>query len=135
VAFLVAALALIAADSGSGRPLRDHVSRIEINHVVNAEGEVTLDQVIFWDFSPSQSCYVVRAWRTHKHFAQSPWRAGPSLYRTCWHDSRDGNAMREVTAGSFIETWTDHDPESNNQAVLDRNLRRELSQPKARRSR
>jgi len=134
VGFLLAALALIAADSGSGRPLRDHVDRIEINHVVDSHGEVSLDQIIYWDFSPTHG-YVVRAWRTHKCFSQSPYRVTPSLYRSNFHDTRDQNAMREVTAGSFIETWTDHDPESNNQAVLDRNLRRELSPPKARRSR
>jgi len=130
VLFLVAALALIAADSGSGRPLRDHCDRIEINHVVNTTtGEVQLDQIIYWDYSPTHG-YIVRAWRTHKCFSQSPYRVTPNLYRSSFHDSRDQNASREVTAGSFIETYTDHDPESNNQEIVGRNERRELSVPR-----
>lgn len=129
--FLVAAaLALIAFDGGGlSRPVRDHVSRIELNHVLDSCGNESLFQVIFWDFSPSQSCYVVRAWRSHKSFAQSPWRDGSGGYRVIWHDSRDGNIAREVTARSFVETWTDFDAESTNQEILDRNERRELTLP------
>lgn len=123
---LITLLALVAADSGSPRPLRDHVDRIELNHVLNTTtGEVQLDQVIFWDYSPTHG-YVVRAWRTHRCFSQTPYRVTPRLVRARWHDSRDGDASREVTAGSFIETWTDFDPETANQAVIDRNSRREL---------
>jgi len=126
---LVAALALLTADSGSGRPLRDHCDRIELNHVLDSCGNESLCQVIFWGFSPAHDTYIVRAWRSHKSFAQSPWKAGPNLYRVCWHDSRDGNAMRDVTAGSFIETWTDYDAESTNQEIVGRNERRELTPP------
>lgn len=131
--FLVAvALALVAFDGGGlSRPVRDHVARIELNHVLNSEGETTLDQVIYWDYSPTHG-YVVRAWRSCKCFSQVPYRASPRLYRAHFHDSRDGNCSREATAGSFVETWTDYDAESINQAVVDRNERRELSLSKRR---
>jgi hypothetical protein len=133
VAFLVAALALIAADSGSGRPLRDHVSRIEVNHVVSATtGDVHLDQVIYWDRTRDNSQFVVRAWRSLKSFSQVPYRVSKrgqvgGQFESHFHDHRDG-VRRHVTADSFIETWTDFDPEVSNQEILDRNLRRDLTQ-------
>ncbi len=127
-------LVLITADSGAWcRVAKDHCDRIELNHVLAADGSESLFQVIFWDFSPTHG-YVVRAWRSHKSFSQSPYRVptsppGKPIYRAHWHDSRDGNCPREVTANSFVETWTDFDAESVNQEILDRNDRRELTVP------
>lgn len=136
---LVAFLALIAcgvtADSGGNAraATRDHVDRIEINHFVNSAGETVLDQIIFWDFSPGQPHCVVRAWRSLKDAqSQSPYRVHRNLYRACWHDPRDSNAMRVVTASSVVETWTDFDPETTNQEACDRNCRRELTLPRKR---
>jgi hypothetical protein len=106
-------------------PLVDVVDRIEINHVLNPAGDVLLDQVIYWDFSPHQSRYVVRARRQLRTPALVPYRSG-SLYRACWRDARDGNVTRVVTAREVVETWTDFDPETANQEVVDRNFRREL---------
>lgn len=132
----VALLALLAVDSGSRCcAVPDCVDRIELNHhVCPRTGEMILDQIIFWDYSPAQSCFVVRGWRSHKSFAQTPYHVGPSLYRTCWHDARDSNAMRVVTAGSFVETFTDYDPEIVNGEAFDRNCRKDLA-PKVKRGR
>lgn len=135
--WLVAFLALLACDSGAGvRPVRDHCDRIEINHFCDHQtGLVHLDQIVFWDFSPGQPHCVVRAWRSLKDAqSQSPYRVHRNLYRACWHDARDSNAMRVVTAGSFVETFTDYDPEIVNGEAFDRNCRKDLA-PKVKRGR
>lgn len=108
--------------------LEDSVEVIEINHFVNESGQVQLDQIIFYDWSPSQSRYIVRAWRSLKTPSQLPMKQPNGTYVAIWHDSRDGNALRKVYAKSVIETWTTYDPETVNQEYLDRNLRRELAQ-------
>jgi hypothetical protein len=113
-----------------GMAAEDTVDVIEINHFVNDSGQVQLDQVIFYDWSPSQSRYIVRAWRSLKTPSQLPMKLPNGTYQAIWHDSRDGNVMRKVTAKSVVETWTTYDPETVNQEFLDRNLRRELTQRK-----
>lgn len=109
----------------------DSVDLIEINHFVNDSGQVQLDQIIFYDWSPSQSRYIVRAWRSLKSPSQLPMKRADGSYQATWHDARDGNVLRKVKAKSVIETWTTYDPETVNQEYLDRNLRRELTQRKA----
>jgi hypothetical protein len=113
-----------------GAAAEDAVDVIEINHFVNDSGQVQLDQVIFYDWSPSQSSYIVRAWRSLKTPSQLPMKLANGEYQAIWHDSRDGNVLRKVRAKSVIETWTTYDPETVNQEYLDRNLRRELTQRK-----
>lgn len=110
----------------------DSVDVIEINHFVNERGQVQLDQIIFYDWSPSQSRYVVRAWRSLKSPSQLPMKLPTGGYQAIWHDPRDGNVLRKVRAKSVIETWTTYDPETVNQEYLDRNLRRELTQSSSR---
>jgi hypothetical protein len=113
-----------------GLSAEDSVDVIEINHFVNESGQVQLDQIIFYDWSPSQSRYIVRAWRSLKTPSQLPMKLAGGGYQATWHDSRDGNVLRKVKAKSVIETWTTYDPETVNQEYLDRNLRRELAQRK-----
>lgn len=113
-----------------GLSAEDSVDLIEINHFVNESGQVQLDQIIFYDWSPSQSRYIVRAWRSLKTPAQFPMKLAKGGYQAVWHDARDGNVLRKVKAKSVIETWTTYDPETVNQELLDRNLRRELAQLK-----
>lgn len=113
-----------------GKTAEDSVDVIEINHFVNESGQVQLDQIIFYDWSPSQSRYIVRAWRSIKTPAQLPMKLPGGGYQAVWHDARDGNVLRKVYARSVVETWTTYDPETVNQEYLDRNLRRELAQQK-----
>lgn len=105
----------------------DYVDRIEINHVIDSQGAVTLDQVIFWDYSPGLSAFVVIDWRTLKSFEQVPYKRG-LLYVAQWHDTRD-NCGRKVIAGEVVETWTAYDAENANQEICDRNERRGLTRP------
>jgi hypothetical protein len=116
-------------DSGANRTaIADSVDVIEINHYLNAAGETLLDQIIFWDFCPCRARYVVRSWRSLKSPSQIPYRAAEK-FEVCWRDNRDGCVLRKVRANSVRETWTDYDPETANQEVVDRNCRRELSVP------
>lgn len=128
----LALLCVSPVDSGgsfaAATPLRDTVDRIEINHVLNPSGEEILAQVIYWDFCPYQSRYVVRAWRQLRSPALIPYRQG-NLYRACWRDARDSDALRVVTAREVIETYTDYDPETADQSLLERANRRELRAP------
>lgn len=124
---LLLALTLFA-DSGVGlRCATDSVDVIELNHFVSpCSGEICLDQVIFWQFSPGLGRYVVRDWRTLKTHHQLPYRAG-NQFVCRWHDSREaGNALRVVSARGVVETFTTYDPEQVNQELVDRNQRRGL---------
>jgi hypothetical protein len=127
-AMLLCLLAIVA-DGGRRGAIEDRVDVIEINHFVNDCGAVQLDQIIFYDWSTSQDRYLVRAWRTLKDPAQLPMKLPNGTYQASWHDSRDGNVLRKVTARSVIETTTTYDPETVNQEYLDRNARRELRTP------
>lgn len=108
---------------------KDIVDVIEINHFINSFGEEQLNQVIFLDYSPTHEAYIVRAWRSIKQErvqSISPYKIKGGLYVLCWQDSRD-EKFRKVFAKSVTETWTNYDPETVNQELLDRNLRKELT--------
>ena len=105
----------------------DVVDRIEINHVVDHNGAVTLDQVIYWDYSTSLSTYVVRDWRSIKSFSQIPYKSG-LFYVSSFYDGRDSCRRRVITC-EVVETFTCYDPESANQEVVDRNERVPLTRP------
>lgn len=110
----------------------DYVDRIEINHVIDAEGKSSLDQIIFWDYSPSLAAFVVIDWRSIKSVEQLPYKRG-LLYVAQWHDTRD-NCGRKVIAGEVVETWTPYDAEVSNQEICDRNNRRGLTRPEKRKA-
>ncbi len=110
----------------------DVVDRIEINHVMDHNGAVALDQVIYWDYSPGLAAFVVIDWRTLKNFSQVPYRRG-LLYVSEFHDTRD-SCRRKIVAGEVIETWTTYDAENANQEICDRNERRGLTRPEKRKA-
>jgi len=89
--------------------IKDTVDLVEVNHYHDARGEHVFDQLIFYDWSRQKRRFQVRAWRLIKSESQVPqrdYRLGNWLVR--WHD--DG-ILREVTATSRRETWTQFDPE------------------------
>lgn len=127
---IILLLALMTDGSNKQIYTEDIVDRIEVNHFYNDAGQVQLEQIIFWDWSPSQSEYVVRAWRSIKEDrvkSMMPYRTKFG-YEIIWHDNRDGNVLRRIRSKSLIETHTMYDPETINQELLDRNSRRELTQ-------
>ena len=66
---------------------RDEVDLIEINHFYDGKGNPVFDQIIFYDWSPTQCRFNVRAWRLLKKPGQVPqrnWKTGK--YEAVWHD-------------------------------------------------
>jgi len=102
----------------------DHVDLIEINHFYDENGKLVFDQLLFYDWSPKDSRFQVRAWRLLKKKSQMPrrdWQRGG--YQTTWHD---GDLLRHVRAKSVRETWTQYDPELIERSNLAKDKRREL---------
>ena len=103
---------------------RERVDLMEVNHFYDEQGRLVFDQIIFYDWSPEHSRYMVRAWRMVKNPAQLPerdWRDGG--YLSVW---QDGEVLRRVRAESMRETWTQYDPELIEREYLPRERRREL---------
>jgi hypothetical protein len=103
---------------------RESVDLIEINHFYDEHGRLVFDQVIFYDWSPRDSRYMVRAWRLVKNPSQLPqrdWRDGG--YTAVW---QDGEVLRDVHATAMRETWTQYDPELVEREYLPKEKRREL---------
>jgi hypothetical protein len=102
----------------------DRVDLIEINHFYDERGQLVFDQIIFYDWSPAESRYHVRAWRLLKQPAQIPhrnWSHGD--YVAVWYD---GDVLRKVRAETIRESWTQYDPELIEREFLPKEKRREL---------
>lgn len=52
--------------------VRERVDLVEVNHFYDEQGRLVFDQVIFYDWSPEHSRYMVRAWRMVKSPTQLP---------------------------------------------------------------
>lgn len=105
--------------------IKDTVDLVEINHYHDARGEHVFDQLIFYDWSNQNRRFQVRAWRLIKSESQLPrrdFRHRSWLIR--WHD--DG-VLREVSAASRRETWTQYDPELIERENLPQDQRLDLS--------
>lgn len=103
---------------------REKVDLMEVNHFYDEQGRLVFDQVIFYDWSPEHSRYMVRAWRLVKNPTQLPerdWRDGG--YSAVW---QDGEIVRHVHASSMRETWTQYDPELAEREYLPKERRKEL---------
>lgn len=105
----------------------DRVDLVELNHFYDEQGRHVFDQVIFYDWSPQNKRYEVRAWRLVKHPAQVPcrdWQSGGFV--AIW---QDGNLFRKVHAITMRESWTQHDPELVERSFLPKEQRAELRKP------
>ena len=107
--------------------IRDDVDLVELNHYHDTRGEHVFDQLIFYDWSRQTRRFQVRAWRLIKSDSQLPrrdYRNDRWLIR--WHDE---GVLREVSAGSRRETWTQYDPELIERENLPQYQRLDLSSP------
>lgn len=103
--------------------LSDRVDVIELNHFYDCEhGRLVFDQLIFksWDGTRHQ----VRAWRLVKQPSQIPTRDPAGGYSVTW---LDGDDVRRVWAKSYVESWTQDDPELAEREILPKEQRRELT--------
>ena len=106
-------------------PIRDNVTCIEVNHHCRCDGKELIHQAIFWELR--NGVWMVRDWRLLKRPEQYP-RKDPrtGLYYMRWFDRDD---YREVRTRTFVETWSEFDPEMQARAVMPQKLRRKLSSP------
>src|SRR5262245_22979763 len=120
----VGALVVLLGLSPTEDVSREKVDLMEVNHFYDEQGRLVFDQVIFYDWSPEHSRYMVRAWRLVKNPTQLPerdWRDGG--YLAVW---QDGEIVRRVQADSMRETWTQYDPELAEREFLPKERRKEL---------
>ena len=116
-----------------GRPIvvRDHVDLMELNRVYNAQGEVTMFQVIFWNWSPREKRYEVVAFHVITEPQNTVLAAKTRRSRVfsySWYSQQSG-VFRVVTAKAFFESHTKYDPEMKDRAVWPLELRRGLRVP------
>jgi hypothetical protein len=105
--------------------IKDVVDLVEVNHYHDARGDHVFDQLIFYDWSSQKHRFQVRAWRLIKSESQLPRRDHRQAnWLIRWHD--DG-VLREVTAASRRETWTQYDPELVERENLPQDQRLDLS--------
>jgi hypothetical protein len=108
-----------------GSVATDQVDLIEYNHFYDEQGRHVFDQLIFYEWSRSESRYQIRDWRLIKTSTQIPYRdVRRNLYVVSWHD---GQHLREVRSDQIRETWTQYDPELVERSVLPKEQRRELT--------
>ena len=124
-------LVLLLSSCGSS-PIEDlvvdQVDLVEINHYHDELGRPVFDQIIFYDWSPRESRYQVRAFRMLKSSQQIPrrnWVDGG--YDTIWHDGQTNDLLRRVHARQMRETWTQYDPELVEREYLAKDRRRDLT--------
>jgi len=134
--------------------VEDHFDMVEINHLYNDNGNLVLDQIIYWDWEGDN--FHVVDWRpikdgretlTSKEYNirknQQPMFRGERLpvvpkwvgsqmvpvkrdniYRVIWWD---GNVLRKVTCDVLMTTWTQNDPELEDRELWPKIRRRGLS--------
>lgn len=105
----------------------ERVDLIEINHFHDDQGRPVFDQIIFYDWSPSDRRYQIRDWRLLKNPNQIPVRrTSDGEFVTVWNDFKSRDALRKTQAKLVRETWTQYDPELVEREFLPEGKRRKL---------
>jgi len=100
----------------------DIVDLVEINHQYDEQGNLVLDQIIWYDWDRAKKKYEVRAWRLLKRPNQTPIKSG-NFWVAVWND---GPILRQVKSRQFRETWTQYDREIRERQSLTPNKRKPL---------
>lgn len=120
----------IASNPAENDELKNTVDMIVIHHYYDDVGHHMSDQIIFYDWSPGDARYQVRAFRILKGRMQLPqkdFRTG--RYVALWHDGQSGDALRRISALSVEELWVQYDPELMERKHLPEEKRRGLRRP------
>lgn len=88
---------------------------LELNHYYDLQGCHVYDQLIIWTRNPANGRFEVRAWTLCDSQGKYPVRGPSGIYRVSWIDS---NKPREVVSRQFRESWTQTDPERDDQKRL-----------------
>ncbi len=111
----------------------DTVDVIELNHLYDGEGREILHQWVFWEWDKHSADYRVVDWRLVKNEREGPkFAPGRAQVVLNLSDVAQGSALRRIEARAFSETWTQTDPERDNQRIWPTDRRRLLLPPKCR---
>ncbi len=113
VLFLI--LTVFAINDPPQYTVEERVDLIEVNHYHDKSGEFILNQVIFYEWSPTDLRFQIQDYKLMKQKTQFPARQIGDEYFSVWHD---GNILRCVSSGCFSETWTQHDPNHKELSIL-----------------
>lgn len=110
---------LLAFLPSSGTITPQHVDTIELNHFINTEnGKEAFSQYLYRDFDGYE--FVITDWRLAK--GQTIDKNGQYYMMTFM----DGQRLKCVRSESFVETWTDYDPELAEREKLPKEKRKLL---------
>jgi hypothetical protein len=85
---------------------------LELNHHYDLQGCHVYDQLIVWRQNPATFRYEVASWTLCDTQGKYPTRLPSGVYRVNWLDS---GKPREVVSRQFRESWTQTDPERDDQ--------------------
>ena len=85
---------------------------VELNHHYDLQGCHVYDQLIVWRQSPATLRFEVGYWTLCDVQTKYPVRSASGIYRVSWLDS---GKPREVVSRMFRESWTQTDPERQDQ--------------------
>lgn len=123
---LAACLAVWGANPAA-KVIQEQVDLIEINHFHDDQGRPVFDQILFYDWSPTDRRYQVRDWRLLKNSNQIPLRmVREGEYMAVWSDFKNNDALRETRAKLVRESWTQYDPELIEREFLPEGKRRKF---------
>jgi hypothetical protein len=130
VATTAATLAVCLAVCGaspSPKISEERVDLIEVNHFHDDQGRPVFDQILFYDWSPSDQRYQIRDWRLLKNTNQIPLRSTKDGdYVAVWSDFKSRDILRKTQAKLLRESWTQYDPELVERDFLPEGKRRKL---------
>lgn len=130
---LLLAVAAILPDQTA---LRERCDLLEVNHFYDDRGRLVFDQVLFYDWSPDDGRYQLRAWRVlHQRNDWPQYQHSRGLWEvrlteSSWAyigDKQESVSIhRVITAPACRESWTQYDPELTEREFLPKEKRREL---------
>jgi hypothetical protein len=85
---------------------------LELNHHYDRNGCHVYDQLIVWRQNPATFRYEVASWTLCDVQTKYPVRSASGVYRVTWLDS---GKPREVVSRQYRESWTQTDPERDDQ--------------------
>lgn len=110
-------VAFVCVLIGVSQAITDRVDLIELNRILDDSGNVRIEQVILWEWSPEFRRYDVVAWRlVDGDVMRLPYRLPSGEWCFRWHEPA-ARITREVRAKNYQETKTRHDPEIANQSL------------------
>ena len=106
----------------------EHVDAIELNHFHDQRGHLVYDQVIFWERTPVNGRFQVRAWclvDDRETMNRRPIQNDNGLYE-CFMVASSERLTRRIVSRVFRESWTQTDPEREDKKRHPESLRIEL---------